>query len=71
MPFQVHEVLMGLVEGLFLGQGDINIPVALTAVNLANDLESQSLIIFDIVEPVSQFGSVLIPNDLIKDFIGH
>ena len=71
MPFQVHEVLMGLVEGLFLGQGDINIPVALTAVNLANDLESQGLIIFDIVEPVSQFGSVLIPNDLIKDFIGH
>ena len=71
MPFHVHEILMGLVEGLFLGQGDINIPVALTAVNLPNDLESQSLVIFNIVEPVGQLGSVLTPYDLIKDFIGH
>ena len=71
MPFHVHEILMSLIECFFLGQSDMDIPVALAAVDLSDDFESQCLVIFDIFVPISQLGSILTPDNLIKDLLGH
>lgn len=62
---------MRLIERLLLRQHHVHMPVALARVDLLNDLQTDALVLFDIVEPILQFAPVLRPDDLLQNLLRH
>ena len=56
---------MRLIKRLLLRQHHIDMPVALACVDLLDDLQTDTLALFDIVEPILQLALVLRPDDLL------
>lgn len=71
MILPAHEGLVSLIERLLLRQHDIDMPVALAGVDLFNDLQPNTLILFDIVEPIIQFALELRSDDLLQNLLRH
>lgn len=58
---------MRLVEQLLLGQGDTHMFVALAGVNLGNDIESDTLLLPNVLLVIHQFKSVLRSDYLLEN----
>ena len=52
MPSPFQQRILRLIEGLFFGQHDMHMFVALAAVDLLDDVETQQLILGYVVGPV-------------------
>ena len=45
--------------------------VSFAAVDLPDNIQPKQFVIFDVFEPVVEFGSVLCADDLVENLLGH
>lgn len=50
---------MGFIESFFLRQHDIDMAIAFAIIDLLDDFEANTFILFVIVEPIIELGPVL------------
>ena len=67
----LHEGLVGLVEGLLLGQHHMDMAIALAVIDLTDDVESDNFTVLDVARPVVEATPILGADDLIQNLVGH
>ena len=65
LTFSVEEALVCLVHSFLFGKHDMDVFVSLAVVDLADDVQSDGLAVFDVLKPVVELASVLRFDDFI------